>query len=319
MRMDQKQDLETLGIALAAIPGLAIREREPLSAHTSMGAGGPARYFVEVDRRDALDPLLELLRSAGVPWMALGGGSNTLFSDEGFEGVIVRPGRDFRGIREGDEPHTIVAGAGANLSAVMNFAKRRGLGGVEFGVGIPGTLGGALAGNAGAGGQDICSITESVGVLTPEGERVVRGRGEFKYAYRKSDLKRDFILEATLRLCPDAPEAIQARIDGHLGKRKEQPVGHRSAGCMFKNPPGSAAGRLIDQTGLKGLRINQIWVSDKHANFMINDGGGSVADILALMNRVRDEVRAATGVELETEVRVVPPAGLPPEPDAQGE
>ncbi|MBI1785481.1 UDP-N-acetylmuramate dehydrogenase [Candidatus Sumerlaeota bacterium] len=302
---------EELETKLNSIPGVSLKSGEPLSAHTSMGVGGPATLFVEAEDRDALVKTLGLLKSSRVRWMMLGGGSNTLFDDAGYDGVVVHLGKGFRAIRAGDAPNEIFAGAAASLSGIMNFAKRNGLGGAEFCAGIPGVLGGALAGNAGAGGLDICSITESVEVIDAGGNFVTRRRGEFKFSYRMSQLREDVILGAALKLTPDSPENIEARIQQHLSKRFEQPLGERSSGCMFKNPPGNFAGRLIDQSGLKGLRIGNVFVSDVHANFMINEGKGSAADIRRLMDEVRARVLDQTGVELETEVRIIPFAARP--------
>lgn len=289
--------------ALLALPGVKVLRNEPLADHVSMGVGGPARWFAEAADREALRGLLALLRGGTTPWSMLGGGSNTLFGDAGFEGVIVHLGRGFRTIEPGPDAETVRAGAGANVSAVMNFAKRRGLAGAEFFAGIPGTLGGALAGNAGAGGEDACSIADEVEVIDSEGRETVRKRGEFQFAYRFSQLRDDVILGATLRLRADSMEAIEARIQKHLSKRWEQPVGERSSGCMFKNPPGDFAGRLIDQAGLKGLRIGGMRVSEEHANFMINDGSGTAAEIEQLIGEVRRRVMEKAGVELDGEVR----------------
>jgi UDP-N-acetylmuramate dehydrogenase len=237
----------------------------------------------------------------------LGGGSNTLFTDAGFRGAVVRLTGEFRSIESGPEPETIRAGAGAVLGAVMKFAQRHNLAGLEFGVGIPGCLGGALAGNAGAGGEDICSLADSVDVLDDKGAIVRLKRGEFSYGYRDSELRARVILGAVLHLCPDTPANIKARIDRHLSKRWEQPVGERSSGCMFKNPPGDFAGRLIDAAGLKGVRVGGVRVSEKHANFMVNDGSAQSAEIERLMGLVRDTVRERTGIDLEPEVRIMPP------------
>ncbi len=290
---------------LKAITSVRLKKDEPMSAHTSMGVGGPARWFVEVHDLEALKHTLEILKSSGERWMMLGGGSNTLFCDAGYNGAIVYLGKGFREIRLGETPDTIVAGAAASLSGIMNFAKRHGLAGAEFCAGIPGVLGGALAGNAGTAAGEICPLADSVEVLDSSGQIKTRKRGEFEYSYRHSRLREDVILGATLRLKPDAAEAIETRIAQSLSKRFEQPIGERSAGCMFKNPPGDFAGRLIDCAGLKGLRIGNVSVSDKHANFMINEGKATAADILKLMDEVRERVKSATGTELESEVRVI--------------
>lgn len=298
--------LQAQSSSIEAIPGISLRPNEPLASHTSMGVGGPARWFIEVDERSALAPLLDLLRASRIPWVMLGGGANSIFSDEGFDGAVIHPGKGFRQIEATEHEHVIRAGAAATLSALMNFAKRRNLSGLEFCAGIPGTLGGALAGNAGAGGWDICTLADSVEVLDREGHPHTRKRGEFSFAYRISDLRNDVILAADLHLCPDTREAIVARIQKCLEKRGEQPIGERSSGCMFKNPPGEFAGRLIDRAGLKGHAVGGASISTEHANFMINDGKATATEILQLMDEVRSRVRSATGIELESEVRIFP-------------
>lgn len=292
---------------LAGIGGLDVRRGEPLANHTSMGVGGTADWFVEVGRRSALWPCLEAFREAGVAVLMLGGGSNTLFTEAGFRGAVLHLGGEFKSIEIGTEPHTVHAGAAATLSGIMKFAQRQGLGGLEFAVGIPGTLGGALAGNAGAGGEDVCTLTESVETLDPAGTLRTLRRGEFTYSYRDSTLRGMVLLGATLKLLPDSPDNIKARIERHLSKRWEQPVGERSSGCMFKNPAGDYAGRLIDLAGLKGVRVGGVRVSEKHANFMVNDGTARTGDIEALMALVRGRVQEQTGIDLEPEVRMISP------------
>lgn len=285
-----------------------------MAPHTTMGVGGPARLFVEVNAPEALAAVLGFLREAGVAWMMLGGGSNTLFDDGGYAGAVVHLGREFRTVEEvAGEESVIRAGAGATLGAILSFARRRDWTGLEFCVGIPGTLGGALAGNAGAGGLDVCSLADSVEVLTEEGAdsgaiEILR-RGEFEFSYRASFLRDRVIVAATLRLAPGEPEQIKARTDEHLSKRWEQPVGERTSGCMFKNPPDDFAGRVIDRCGLKGLAVGGVRVSETHANFMVNSGAATAAEVRSLMDEVRRRVAQETGIELESEVRWV---GSPP-------
>ncbi len=290
---------------LEHIDGVTVSAGEPLAKHVSMGVGGPARWFITVETVEALEAVLARLRGGAVPWMMLGGGSNTIFTEAGFGGAIVTLGRGFRQIAAGPGEHEVTAGAGANLSALMNYAKRRGLTGMEWAAGVPGTVGGALAGNAGTGLGEMCDRVAAVEVIDAAGARRMRRRGEFSYGYRRSDLARDVILRATVALAPDDVEAIQARIDQGLKKRFEQPVGKRCSGCMFKNPAGDYAGRLIDRAGLKGLRVGGAQVSEEHANFIINEGEATSEDIRALVEEVRRRVREATGVELELEIRMV--------------
>ncbi len=288
---------------LGSIEGIEVFTREPMSRHTSMGIGGPADWYIDIDRKAALVPVLNALQTAGVRHLMLGGGSNTLFTDAGFRGAVIHLGREYRIIEPGPGPDEITAGAAANLSAIMKFSQRRGLAGIEFGVGIPGSLGGALAGNAGAGGEDICSLAESVEILAGKGAVETLKRGEFSFSYRNSDLRGRTVLGATLKLRPAPAEEIKAAIDRHLSKRWEQPVGERSSGCMFKNPKGGYAGELIERAGLKGLRIGGVRVSEKHANFMVNDGTAQAGEIETLMNLVRTRVEEETGMMLESEVR----------------
>lgn len=297
----------SLDVALHGLSGVRVLRDEPLARHTSMGVGGPADWFIDVQEKRALVACLALLQTAGIETLMLGGGSNTLFTEAGFRGAVIHLSGEFRAIELGAAPHTIRAGAAAPLSAMMKFAQRQGLGGLEFGAGIPGTLGGALAGNAGAGGEDICSITESVEVLHAGSAVREVPRGSFSYSYRNSELRGRIVVGATVKLRPSSPRAIREAIDRHLSKRWEQPVGERSSGCMFKNPPGTYAGRLIEEAGLKGLRIGGIRVSEKHANFMVNDGTARAEEIECLMAMVRARVREATGIELESEVRLIPP------------
>lgn len=303
--MTDLHDFPQLMTKLKTVEGLTLRENEPLAPHLSMGVGGPARIFALVEAEQAIAPLVRELTEAAVPWFVLGGGSNTLADDSGFQGVVLSLGRAFRKTEAGPELHQITVGAATPLSAVMNFAKRRGLSGLEWAAGIPGEIGGALAGNAGTAQGDTCSLIERVEVVDRQGNRLIRHQGEFEFGYRYSTLRRDVILSATFTLTPDTPEAIENRIKQALEKRWEQPIGVRCSGCMFKNPQGDYAGRLIDQAGLKGLRVGGVQVSDKHANFFINDAEASAGDLFELIDKVRRVVRDKTGVELELEIRTV--------------
>ena len=299
---------------LADLPGLRVSAGAPLAAHTTMGLGGNARFLAVADDPAALPAALGILRACGLPWMVLGGGSNSIFTDAGYDGVIVKLGRGFRAMRRGPGENQVTAGAAAPLSAVMNFARRESLAGLVGAAGAPGARGGAIAANAGAGPGDTCSLVDSVDLIDAGGHPRTLARGGFDFHYRWCELRAHVILGATLGLCPDDPAAIRTRIDAALAKRHEQPIGERCSGCMFKNPPGDYAGRLIDAAGLKGLRVGGASVSPTHANFMVNEGGASAADIEALVGQVRGRVRDRFGVELELEIRFIPPdapQGLP--------
>lgn len=303
--------IDALAKEFGAIEGAVAFRGKPLATYTSMGVGGPADWILEVGARGALAQALRILDEAKIERLVLGGGSNTLFEDAGFRGAVIVLEGEFRAIGPGESEDALRAGAGAILGHVMNFAKRNSLGGMEFCAGIPGTLGGALAGNAGAAGEDICSVTESVEVLDPSGEVRTLKQGEFAYRYRKSELKDRVILGATLKLTKEDPKRIKEKIDAHIAHRiASQPYGEQSAGCMFKNPEGNYAGKLIEEAGLKGLRIGGIQVSDLHGNFMVNAGAGTTEDIAKLIDYVRGEVRRRSGIELEREVCVIPAAGM---------
>lgn len=290
---------------LAAGGALEVLPDEPLARHISMGVGGPARWLVVAHDRDALAAIPPALDAAGIPWFVLGGGSNTIFADEGYPGVIIKLGRGFRTIETGPGPNELTAGAAANLSAVMNASRRAGLAGLEWAAGVPGTLGGALAGNAGTATGDACTRVARVEVLDRTGTFRILQQGDFTFQYRSSSLRETIVLSATYALTPDDPKTIRRRIDAGLAKRREQPLGKRCSGCMFKNPAGDAAGRLIDAAGLKGLTVGGARVSTEHANFIINEGQATAGDILALCEEVRRRVRERWGVDLELEIRMI--------------
>lgn len=297
--------LAQLERSLASIPGLEVARSVPTSGFTSMGVGGPADLLVEASSGAALARAAAMLAESQMPMMILGGGSNTIFDDEGYRGAIVRLKGNLARIEVDAEQNRLHAGAGANLSALMKAAQRAGLAGLEFCAGIPGTLGGALAGNSGAGGADICSVTSYAEVLGADGEIRRLDRNQFSFSYRRSDLRDRIVLGAGLALTPDSAEAIEGRIKAHLKKRMDQPLRVQTAGCMFKNPPGDFAGRLIDEAELKGTRVGGIAVSRIHANFMENTGSGNTADIVRLLDLVATRVYEKSGIRLETEVRVI--------------
>jgi UDP-N-acetylmuramate dehydrogenase len=270
-----------------------------------MGVGGAAAVFAVAETAEALERLMAVVVGEGLAWHVLGGGANTIFRDAGFPGVVIKPGRGLRRMERGPAEHQVTAGAAAPLSAVMNFAKRSGLAGLEWAAGIPGTFGGAIAGNAGTAEGYACDFVDAAVVLDRQGRRTVRRRGEFAYGYRWSALREEIILEATLGLIPDDPAAITERIKACLATRKGQPYRSSCSGCIFKNPEGDSAGRLIDAAGLKGLRVGGASISAGHANFIVNDEGATAADIETLIERVRRAVHDRFGKDLDLEVRIV--------------
>ncbi len=277
---------------------------EPMARHTSLKVGGPADFFVIPADRGDLETLLALLAETATPHFVVGGGYNLLVRDGGIRGVVVSLER-FRELTH-ISGGKVSVGAGVTNQMLVGYLKERGLGGLEFLCGIPGTIGGALAMNAGAQGGAILEHVEELITLRDGTSRQVR-RDELEYGYRYLRLAPgEIIAGATFRLEPDDPDKIGNRIAGYLAHRAEsQKVGYPNAGSFFKNPEGGAAWRLIDGAGLRGTRIGGAQVSEVHANFLINRGDATAADFLALSALIKDEVRRNTGISLEEEVRIV--------------
>ncbi len=281
-----------------------IRPGEPLAPHTWFHLGGPAEYFAEPGSIDELSALVRRCQAENIPIRLLGGGSNILVRDAGVPGVVLHLSHPvFSDVKV--EGQTITAGGGAKLGHVISTAVREGLAGLETLVGIPGTLGGALHGNAGGHGGDIGQWTSQATVMTRTGEIVVRKREELVFAYRQSSLDELVILGAQLRLESDDPEDLTKRMQKQwIVKKSSQPLSHQSAGCIFKNPRGMSAGMLIDQAGLKGTRVGQAEVSDRHGNFIIANPQATSDDVLKLIDLVRERVAERLGIELEREIEV---------------
>ncbi|WP_304426358.1 UDP-N-acetylmuramate dehydrogenase [uncultured Adlercreutzia sp.] len=278
---------------------------EPLSRHATYRIGGPARFFVRANSVGALTHLIQVCEESGAPWVLLGRGSNVLVADEGFPGVAITLGRDFRTLKF--EDGRFLVGAGATLSSVVQEAFKRALGGFEFAVGTPGTVGGALRMNAGTRTEWIGSRVVSLTTFQP-GRGLLRRRGdEIAWGYRESSLAPDeVVLECELAAEPADPFAVRDKMESILARRKAaQPLSEATCGSVFKNPEGASAGKLIEQAGLKGARVGGARVSEVHGNFIVNDGTATAADVLALMKAVRDEVQKASGVRLEPEVHLV--------------
>ena len=281
-----------------------VRRAEPLAMHTWFQLGGPAEYFAEPRTPDELIALVRRCHQEGIPVRVLGRGSNVLVRDEGVPGVVVHLGHSAFGELKSDKT-TITAGGGAKLGRVVTTAVHEGLGGLEVLVAIPGTLGGALHGNAGTHGGDIGQWTRGATVVTPSGEVVRRNREELDFAYRQSSLDDLVILEATLELEPEDPRELARRMQKQWIIRKaSQPMGHQCAGCVFKNPRGMAAGELIESAGLKGTRIGGAVVNERHANFIVAEPECTSNDVLRLIEVVRSQVFQRTGMELELEIEI---------------
>lgn len=300
-----------VGIDPAVIaPDCRVRRDEPLARHTSMRVGGPADLFCEVESEPALAAVVRHARAAHLPMFVLGGGTNLIVSDRGVRGVTVKLGRSFtrtEWLAEDAAGAAVVAGAAANFKRVVLEISERGYRGVEFGEGIPGTIGGGVRMNAGAFGGEIADVTVAIRGVTAAGELVRIPRAELGFAYRRLDLPRGFTVTALeMRVARGEADAIARAIADAKRKRgRHQPLGQPNAGSIFKNPAGDFAGRLIELCGLKGLRVGAAQVSPQHANFIVNTGGAKGSEVRDLMREVRDRVWRRRGVWLEPEVRLV--------------
>lgn len=277
---------------------------EPMSRHTTFRIGGPADFFITPERKEQISQIIELCRSRNTPYYIVGNGSNLLVGDRGFRGVIIQVFRKMNQIHADGEK--IYAQAGALLSKVAAAALEASLTGLEFASGIPGTLGGALRMNAGAYGGEMKQVTESAQVLTPEGEILEIPVDELGMSYRTSVISRNdyVVLEAVLKLNRGSREEIRARMEDLKEKRvSKQPLEYGSAGSTFKRPEGYFAGKLIEDAGLRGFRVGDAQVSEKHCGFVINRGAATAAEVVQLMDQVRMRVKEKFGVDLEPEVK----------------
>jgi UDP-N-acetylmuramate dehydrogenase len=286
--------------------GPRLRLRFPIAPLTSFRIGGPAELFVEAEDDRDLAAIASAVEATGVPVAVIGKGSNVLVSDRGFPGIVVRLGRGFRwAARDRDR---LTAGGAMPLPALAGVGLRHDLGGLEFGVAIPATLGGAVKMNAGAHGRSMSEVVERIEVfLLDRAERRTIPSGEAGFAYRRSAVPADgVVVGATVRLRPAEGSAIRGLMEeAREWRRRTQPLAEPNCGSVFKNPDGDHAARLIEAVGGKGLRVGGARVSEKHANFIVADPGSSAADVWGLIEHVRDLVAADTGVRLETEVQVI--------------
>ena len=297
---------EALG-ALASDAG--VRFGEPMDKHTTLGIGGPAEAFAAPEGEDALVRVLAAARQCGAPVIAIGGGTNLLVRDGGVPGLVVHVGA-FDRLEvldsEGNEVG-IRAGSGVRLQSLLAYCRREGFSGLEALAGIPGMLGGAVAGNAGSFDTEISDVIREIRLVALDGGVSVIGVEDAGFGYRNSGLyEAGIVTEVTFGLKRDEPGLVAGRMDEYLKqKRSAQPVGEKSAGCVFKNPEGGSAGRLIDSAGCKGMKEKAIVVSRLHANFFINRGRGSAESFIKLMDDVAAKVQAAHGIALEPEIRVI--------------
>ena len=297
----------------AVIAGLArlvpeenILVNEPMKKHTTFRIGGEAACYVKIENADQLTAVRQFLRQEAVPVQVLGNGSNLLFGDEGFAGVVLEICDMMNEIRV--EGSKIIVQAGALMSKVARVAYENGLTGFEFAAGIPGTIGGGTVMNAGAYGGELKQVISSVKMLDETGKIVEFSNEQMEFGYRTSIIKKKpyIVVEVTLQLNPGNPEDILAVMEDLAFRRRDkQPLEYPSAGSTFKRPEGYFAGELIMKSGLRGYRVGGAQVSEKHCGFVINRGDATAEDVLQLMEHVKNTVKATFGVELEPEVIVI--------------
>ena len=312
MNVRQKKTLEQ-------ITGEGIRFHYPMHRLTTYKVGGPVEALWEARDLETLKKAIRYLSLEGIPYGALGRGSNLLVKDEGIDGVMILLKGSLAAIKEGVEKSLVWAGGGVHLTDLMSWCRKRGMSGLEFLTGIPGTVGGAVAMNAGAFGQEVNERIKTLQFVLPGGTQAEMNRSELKFSYRRLHMEEGRLVTNTcFSLNKATPKAVSEKMGGFLKTRKQtQPLEYPSAGSVFKNPSGAprtgeksfaptqGAGRLIEKAGLKGKRIGGAMVSEKHANFIVNDGGATAGDILMLMDLVRLEVKRMSGIDLEPEIRVL--------------
>jgi UDP-N-acetylmuramate dehydrogenase len=290
---------------LDSFPG--VLGNEPLARRSQFGVGGPAQWFIITRDLDVLAQLLRRCDDSGVAVTMIGAGSNTLVSDDGIDGLVIR--FNDRRLRVLDE-ETIDLGAGCMMPRVALDCASRGLAGLEFGIGVPGTLGASVSGNAGAFGTEVAGVLVDCTSLDPRGEMLTLTAAECDFGYRRSrfkdELRANVIVSARLRVHADDPDRVRERTDAIQAERKSsQPYGIRRLGSVFKNPPDDKAGRLIEAAGLKGRRSGGAQISPKHANFIVNVEHATAADVLTLVRIAHDSVEEQFGVDLEREIIVL--------------
>jgi UDP-N-acetylmuramate dehydrogenase len=291
---------------------VAIEEQVTLARFTTLGTGGPARYFARPGSLDELQELLRWARERGVAVETIGLGSNLLAHDDGVDALVLKLDGALAEART--EGELLIAGGGAPNAVCLHRARAAGLGGLEFAAAIPGTAGGGVRMNAGAYGSDWRAVMTDALVVDADGARTATA-ADLELAYRHSNLRPgDVVAEVRFRLHPRPAEEVKARVAELLAERKAtQPTNKRTFGSVFKNPsPELGAGRMLEDCGLKGFRIGGAIVSPRHANFIENAGGATSADAIALMAEARRRAHERFGVELEHEVRLLGPLELPP-------
>ncbi len=282
---------------------------EPLLKHTSLAIGGPADMYVLPSEAISLKRCLMFAMSRKMPVHVLGGGSNVIMSDRGFKGVVIslKYFNMIKMVNDRNGSVELFVEVGVSLQRLINFCVENGYAGIEGLSGIPGTVGGAIVGNAGSFGQEMKDVVESLVVSNHSGMIKRLSSGEFSFAYRAALIEKGLIvLSANMIFDKSEPAGLKAKVADYLSKKKSsQPLSERSAGCVYKNPEGAFAGRLIEAAGCKGMRVGDMEVSDVHANYFINTGKGTAADFIELMKKVKAKVEESSGISLEPEVRII--------------
>lgn len=316
-----------------------VRQNEALSRHCTFGVGGPADIWVSVETSEELEELVRLCAAHRWPLLVVGNGTNTLYADAGVRGIVARVALGAYHIEDrGGDTALLIADAGVSWPRLLNELAAQGWGGLEFGPGIPGTLGGAVISNAGAHNSDLGRVLEWVEVLDARGASLSQDElsvpllrrythNEIELGYRHSRFRTgreiqfdaqgypivpareliepaEIIARLGVRLHREDPAQLKAAIVGYKQHRKQTQPSQKSAGSVFKNPPGDYAGRLIEQAGMKGMTHGQAQISERHANFIVNLGGASAADVVALIVAARERVRQQFGINLELEVEL---------------
>ncbi|MGG0717810.1 UDP-N-acetylmuramate dehydrogenase [Robertmurraya massiliosenegalensis] len=284
-----------------------VKENEPLANHTTIKIGGPADCFVEPSSVENLQITMDLIREYNVSWRAIGRGSNLLVSDKGIEGVVIKLGT---GINELEMDGTkIMVGGGYSLVALATQISRKGIAGLEFASGIPGSVGGAVYMNAGAHGSDISKILEKALILFEDGQLEWISNEEMEFSYRTSVLQKKrpgIVIKAVFQLVEGDKEKILAEMKKNKEYRKvTQPWDSPCAGSIFRNPLPNYAGKLIEGAGLKGYSIGGAKISEMHGNFIVNNGGAKAEDVLSLIQYVKDQIFEKYQVKMETEVEII--------------
>jgi UDP-N-acetylmuramate dehydrogenase len=301
--MDERQK-----IGLVEIMGETVQLNRAMSEYTTFRIGGKADAVCFVQELGELQQLFSHINRENIPYLVVGRGSNLLVRDGGFKGVVIIMGGALATIEQHEKNDQIVlAGGGLALSELVTHTGQRGLGGLEFLAGIPGTVGGAMIMNAGAFGKDMGSVVQEIELMNPHGELTSTKRSDLTFSYRQSSIQEGIVVVSASLLCTrETPEIVSKRVADHLKRRKAtQPLEYPSAGSVFRNPPDDYAGRLIEEAGLKGKKIGGAMISPQHANYIVNTGGARAEDVLALMAMAKEKVKAETGIELEPEIRVV--------------